>query len=75
MAVRFGVFITARRLSARFPLRLFVQLTPSRDRGASCRFGLLCEHHRDDEHLLAGLIARPKTIHPFPSDNEVSLSG
>src|SRR5215470_18416382 len=36
--------------SARFTRRLFVQLNPSRDRGldrgASCRFGLLCEHHQ-----------------------------
>src|SRR5262249_54029226 len=34
----------------RLTRRLFVQLNPSRDRGldrgASCRFGLLCEHHQ-----------------------------
>src|SRR5215510_4749242 len=46
----FGVFVTARRPSDRLTRRLFVQLNPSRDRrlvrGASCRFGLLCEHHQ-----------------------------
>src|SRR5262245_43801972 len=46
----FDVFVTARRPSVRFTRRLFVQLNPSRDRGldrgASCRFGLLCEHHQ-----------------------------
>src|SRR5215510_12569178 len=46
----FDVFVTARRPSARFTRRLFMPLNPSRDRGldrgASCRFGLLCEHHQ-----------------------------